>query len=235
MNTRYTRGNDMEEDQEYGERDREISLGTSFIIGIFFALVLICAIFFAFGYSLGRRSALPASGVPESVAAIGTSSKPASGTLAAQSVPAYSSKQASDNADSGVNSDPSSNSALNSNSKDEQASATASPVVSTTKAPSAVVLPTKPAVRPTPVSKPAAAPAATPGANLPIVQVAAISRQGDADMLLAALKRKGYDAAVNQVPQDKLFHIQLGPFPTKKDAEAMRQRLISDGYNAIVK
>ena len=45
-------------------RDREITLGTSFIVGIFFALVLICAIFFAFGYSLGRRSALPASGVP---------------------------------------------------------------------------------------------------------------------------------------------------------------------------
>ncbi len=210
MNTRYSRGNDIEDDQEYGERDREISLGTSFIIGIFFALVLICAIFFAFGYSLGRRSALPASGVPESAVATSTSSKPASGTLAAQSVPASSSKQASDNADSGADSDPSSNSAPNS--KDEQASATASPVVSTTKAPSAVVLPTKPAARPTPVSKPAAAPAATPGATLPIVQVAAISRQGDADMLLAALKRKGYNAAVHQVPQDKLFHIQLGPF-----------------------
>lgn len=229
MNTRYTRGNDMEEDQEYGDRDREISLGTSFIIGIFFALVLICAIFFAFGYSLGRRSALPASGVPESVAATGTSSKPASGTLAAQSVPASSSRQASDNADS------SSDSGSDSNSKDEQASTAANPVVSTIKAPSAVVLPTKPAARPTPVSKPAAVPATTPGVTLPIVQVAAISRQGDADMLLSALKRKGYNAVVHQVPQDKLFHIQLGPFATKKDAEAMRQRLISDGYNAIVK
>jgi len=108
-------------------------------------------------------------------------------------------------------------------------------VIATTKAPSAVVLPTKPATRPTPVSKPVAAPAATPGVSLPIVQVAAISRQGDADMLLSALKRKGYNAAVHQVPQDKLFHIQIGPFATKKDAEAMRQRLISDGYNAIVK
>ena len=54
-------------------------------------------------------------------------------------------------------------------------------------------------------------------------------------MLLSALKRKGYNAAVHQVPQDKLFHIQIGPFATKKDAEAMRQRLIADGYNAIVK
>jgi DedD protein len=227
VNTRYSRSNDIEDDQEYGERDREISLGTSFIIGLFFALVLICAIFFAFGYSLGRRSALPASGVPDSAVATGTSSKPASGTLAAQSVPASSSRQASDNADSSADSD--------SAAKDEQVSTTENPVITTTKAPSAVVLPTKPATRPSPVSKPVAAPAATPGVSLPIVQVAAISRQGDADMLLSALKRKGYNAAVHQVPQDKLFHIQIGPFATKKDAEAMRQRLISDGYNAIVK
>jgi cell division septation protein DedD len=54
-------------------------------------------------------------------------------------------------------------------------------------------------------------------------------------MLLSALKRKGYNASVHQVPQDKLFHIQLGPFATRKDAEAMRQKLIADGYNAIVK
>ena len=36
-------------------------------------------------------------------------------------------------------------------------------------------------------------------------------------------------------PQDKLFHIQVGPFASRKDAEAMRQRLLADGYNAIVK
>ncbi len=35
--------------------------------------------------------------------------------------------------------------------------------------------------------------------------------------------------------QDKLIHIQVGPFATKADAEAMRERLIVDGYNAIVK
>jgi DedD protein len=34
---------------------------------------------------------------------------------------------------------------------------------------------------------------------------------------------------------DKLFRIQVGPFPDIKDAEAMRTRLIGDGYNPIVK
>jgi hypothetical protein len=38
-------------------RDREISLGTSTLIGVFFALALVCSAFFGFGYSLGRKSA----------------------------------------------------------------------------------------------------------------------------------------------------------------------------------
>jgi len=29
--------------------------------------------------------------------------------------------------------------------------------------------------------------------------------------------------------------VQVGPFATKKEADAMRQRLQADGYNAIVK
>ena len=40
--------------------EREISLGTSTILGIFFALALVCAVFFGFGYSMGRRSSTPA-------------------------------------------------------------------------------------------------------------------------------------------------------------------------------
>ena len=68
-----------------------------------------------------------------------------------------------------------------------------------------------------------------------VVQVAAVSHQEDADMLMAALKKHGYTVAIRQEPQDKLLHVQVGPFANKKDAEAMRQRLLADGYNAIVK
>ena len=67
------------------------------------------------------------------------------------------------------------------------------------------------------------------------VQVAAVSHQEDADLLVAALKRKNYSVVARTEAQDKLYHIQIGPFATKKDAEAMRQRLLGDGYNAIVK
>ena len=69
------------------------------------------------------------------------------------------------------------------------------------------------------------------------MQIAAISsaHKDDADLLVNALHSKGYDVTEHTVPQDKLIHIQVGPFATKADAEAMRERLIIDGYNAIVK
>jgi DedD protein len=223
VNTLYTRNRDMEEDDEPSGRDREMTLGTSFIIGIFFALVLICAIFFAFGYSLGRRSALPAAGVTAPAASTETdtgvsASKPASGIPAAQAAPADSSN--------------SSNSTADGDSSDEQ-----QPAPEVKQAP--VALPAKLAIKPTPVSRAAApsatVPAAASSGAQAVVQVAAVSRQSDANMLMAALKRHGYNAVVHPSPQDKLLHVQIGPFSTKKDADAMRQKLIGDGYNAIVK
>src|ERR1700719_657678 len=41
-------------------KDREITLGTGALLAIFFAVVLVCAVFFGLGYSMGRRSGEPA-------------------------------------------------------------------------------------------------------------------------------------------------------------------------------
>jgi cell division septation protein DedD len=59
--------------------------------------------------------------------------------------------------------------------------------------------------------------------------VSATTREGDAQSLLAALKRKGYTATVRQ-EQDQRYHVQVGPFATRADAEAMRKQLDADGY-----
>jgi DedD protein len=68
-----------------------------------------------------------------------------------------------------------------------------------------------------------------------MVQVAAVSSQDVADILLSSLQKKGYTVAVHHEPQDKLLHVQIGPFPDRKDAEAMQKRVLADGFNAIVK
>jgi DedD protein len=63
-----------------------------------------------------------------------------------------------------------------------------------------------------------------------------MSHQEDADVVAVDLKRRGYAVAIRHEPQDKLLHVQIGPFASKKEADAMRQRLQTDGYNnAIVK
>jgi cell division septation protein DedD len=88
-----------------------------------------------------------------------------------------------------------------------------------------------------PASQPAAAADST--TTLPtsgyFVQVAAVTKQEDADALVDALKKKDYPAVATQSPTDKLFRVQVGPYSDVKDAEAMRTRLIGDGYNPIVK
>ena len=73
--------------------------------------------------------------------------------------------------------------------------------------------------------------AATPA----MVQIMTLSRQDDADTMVAAFRRRGYDVAVSQDPRDSLLRLQVGPFTSKADAEAMRQRLVLEGYNATVR
>jgi cell division septation protein DedD len=68
------------------------------------------------------------------------------------------------------------------------------------------------------------------------VQVAAVSKQEDANSLVEALKKKEYPAFVAaSVSTDKLFRVQLGPYSEVKEAEGMRARLIADGYSPILK
>jgi len=68
-----------------------------------------------------------------------------------------------------------------------------------------------------------------------MVQVAAVSKQEDAEILVSSLQKKQYPVFIASSPGDPLFHVQVGPFSDKKDADAMKTRLAGDGYNAIVK
>ena len=219
MPTRYDSDDDDVQDGRAG--DREISLGTGTVLAIFLALALVCSLFFGLGYSMGRKSTPPA---PVIATAAPSSTftpageKPTPGTLTSpESSSAASTRQVVQPLEDGSTKDGSA----------RDGSATSSPTTSKPALHAAAKpLPAAAETLPTPV---------IPGAPATYVQIAAVSRKEDADILLAALKHRGYTGLVRQQPQDKLLHIQVGPFPSKKDAEAMRQRLITDGYNPIVK
>jgi DedD protein len=222
VNSRYQNDDDLQDLRDSRGQDREISLGTTTILGIFFALAVLCAVFFGFGYSLGKRSTPPVVSAAElpAVSSESIASKPAPGSPATHAASTLPATPADDAATTTVVTD-------------APEATQPAPTLTRVKAVAADFRPdppTKPALKPAAVASIAPA---TPG--LAIVQVAAVSHQEDADVLIKALKHRGYNVAVHHEPQDKLLHVQIGPFPTKKDADAMKQRLQTDGYNAIVK
>jgi TonB family protein len=81
---------------------------------------------------------------------------------------------------------------------------------------------------------PTTPPAISPSGSI-MVQIAAVSSQDVADILLASLQKKGYSVSVRHGPQDNLLYVQIGPFATRQEAVAMQQRVLADGFNAIVK
>ena len=67
-----------------------------------------------------------------------------------------------------------------------------------------------------------------------MVQIAAVSEQEDADVLIGALRKRGYSVVAARDPQDGLIHVRIGPFKTRDEADTWREKLLNDGYTAIM-
>lgn len=187
-------------------QDTEITLGTGKLLVLFFGLVGVCALFFALGYSLGRKSEpavmATAAGVPQTSS---STNKASSGSTATAPMTFY--KNVEQKTASSELTPPA-------DSKTETPPANAATSQAANSSESSATLPT----------------------SAYFVQVAAVSKQEDADALVDALKKKEYPAFVaSGATADKLFRVQLGPFSDVKDAEGMRTKLISDGYSPILK
>lgn len=194
-------------------QDTEITLGTGKLLVLFFGLVGVCALFFALGYSLGRKSepglSASAPGLPQQSS---NTNKASSGSAASHPMTFYKNVEQKDATPEltpppDTKTDSTASSAAPSNSGSGQTSQGA------------------------PVD-----PATTMPSSAYFVQVAAVSKPEDADALVDALKKKEYPAFVaSAASADKLFHVQLGPYADIKDAEGMRTKLIGDGYSPILK
>jgi cell division septation protein DedD len=57
--------------------------------------------------------------------------------------------------------------------------------------------------------------------------------QEDADVLVEALRRRGYAVAAHR-DMDAMVHVRVGPFMSRDEANQWRQKLLNDGYNAVV-
>jgi cell division septation protein DedD len=188
--------------------DTEITLGTGKMLALFFGLVILCAVFFGMGFSLGKNASRPMPG-DLSPATVATNGSRPSAVRSNGTAPAA---QESGSYKTVGQKDPGPQPARDGGTADAAPSASGE---------------SQPAPR-----DPAAAP---PPANGYFVQVAAVSKQEDAEALVDALKKKQYPALAASLPTDKLFHVEVGPFADIKDAESMRTKLLGDGYNPILK
>lgn len=217
------------DEDELADSGAELSLGMGTLIGIFFGLALVCGVFFGFGYMLGHRTP----GTYVSSEPLQVPPKPAESPVAPK--PSALVPEQPTNASRIVLP------------TTAQASATSTPAAQLQQSIPPQTAATTPVdvPKPTVIQKAATTPVLpTPSATAPpapastgniMVQIAAVKNRTDAEALADALRKNGFSPTIRTEPQDKLLHIQVGPFSNRDDAKAMRQKLSSAGYDAFIK
>jgi cell division protein FtsN len=218
------------------------------LVALGLGLFTLCGVCFVFGYAVGQHAS-----PPSAVGSLAASTAPAAAGTNAQSKPAPSQNSFQPKAAAEVPATKQSDETQTQTADTVEAAQSAPPqAAQKTVAPS----PSEAAPAPTVVhaalpGQSGGVPAAMDGSGvrpaltqaLPqagtqsvnwMVQIAAVSHPEDADVLVSALRKKGYAVSVHRDPLDTLIHVHVGPFATHNDAAAMRQKLLNDGYNAIV-
>lgn len=217
---------DEEEKQEptRHRRDKELTLGSGTLLGIFFGLVLLCGLCFGMGYAVGHSTSGPtAITAPqpapdqEPLQASGVIPKP---SAIAQTPVTPPDQPSTDQTATNPDAPPAQAAAPTDGGTGSQAQV--HPALASDAAPQ--------------VASPAASQAVHPalGSQPLMVQIAAISNPDDAAVLVDALRKRNYPVTAHRDAGDNFIHVRIGPFPTRAVAEQWRMKLLNDGYNAVI-
>jgi len=237
------------EEPEERSHDTEVTLGPGAQVGIVFCLLVLCGLCFGLGYWVGHRGS-PAT-------AEKTATQPAAPTAAPDQEPLQGSDTApKPSADAQVPptqppSEGNGTTPAPAGSPNPAPAQTAPEAPAPTHTPATAPAPAAPAPappKPPTQAKPAhpsdanepqgeqsaASPASPTGSQEYMVQIAEVSHAEDADVLVNALRRRGFDATAQRSPADGMIHVRIGPFATHEEANRMCARLLESGYNAMV-
>ena len=187
-------------------RTTELTLSPTVLLVLFFVLVLLCGLCFGVGYTMGSRDSQKSATTDQKHGAGNTTQ--AAGSLSKPSAD----RQMTPDAQSIVNDLPVTSSGTGADAPQEGQANVAG--ADSTKS---LIKPAQP-----------------DAANTLMIQVATVSHQEDADILINALSKRGYTATARHDPADNKLHVQIGPFSNRNDANAMSKKLLHDGYNSIV-
>ncbi|MGA2674933.1 MAG: SPOR domain-containing protein [Terracidiphilus sp.] len=205
-------------------RDRELTLGPAMLLAIFFGFALICGLCFGLGYSVGRHSSSaasppPAANTQSTLLADSSRPKPSATPQASAAPPASRAV---------VDLPPSTDSSVHSIAGPQSAEPASGPRSAIGQAQ------VRPALPPQQPAESRYAESASAPTGAPMVQIAAVSHPEDADVLVNALRKRGYAVSARREATDNLIHVRIGPFGSRDEANRWRQKLLGDGYNAIV-
>ena len=68
-----------------------------------------------------------------------------------------------------------------------------------------------------------------------VLQVAAVTHQGDALAVASALQRKKFPSFVIAPSSDNFYRVQVGPYADERSAESAKSALARAGFKAIIK
>jgi cell division septation protein DedD len=215
------------------------------LLAAFFAVVLLCAVFFSLGFFLGHKERSPESSLAVEQVPSSSSDAPSAVNLPEQRVPSDASSGSATGAakDQGVAAGaPPANASSGSSAESARAETPAA----------AAALHEEPANRkvtqPTSAQPNTAQPvalqttAAAPPGRVPpgsLIQVAALTNQQDANDMVGVLQSRGYPALILTPQQthakDNLFRVVAGPYQTRAEAGKARDRLAAAGFKPFIR
>jgi cell division septation protein DedD len=216
---------------ERPRRDREVTLGAGALLGLFIALILVCGLCFGVGYAAGHRSS--ARSVAANAPIPAPDQEPLQGNNALPK-PSAAEQTATPTAD--ASGTPAENESTNPTTSGSTPGAAAG-ATSAEVQPALADAGNAGRAAPGEAAQGGAAPdvhAALPSQTQLMVQIAAVRNAEDADVLETALRRHGYTVTAAREPADGLIHVRIGPFTTRDEANRWRDKLLGDGYNALV-
>jgi len=198
------------------------------LVGLFLGVVLLCGVFFTLGYVMGRTqyggpvqaSAAPVRPVPSAPVSPKPKDAPAPAPPANSEWDFYGKKDTAHLEPTPKNTPsapaPAAIPAVATKTKNDPSAASAKPVSASAQPPARFQAPKLPK-------------------GSFILQVAALSREGDALKMAEEIQEKKFPAFVATLPSDSLFHVQVGPYADEKTAGSAKHSLEQIGFKSIIK
>ena len=195
------------------EQQTELVLENRQVVAIFLGLALLCGVFFALGYVVGRNTA----SAPTALAQTDESPPQDSEKPSALPAPTYFPRNPTAASQTPDGSAAATDLNFYSSVQQDQPQGMTPPA----DAAAAAGAPATPVVAPPP-----------PGI---LVQVSALTRREDADSLVALLQEKNLPVLVTSGENDALFHVVVGPYKNDSEAQKTKQVLEQDGFRPFIR